>query len=175
MDDEDCKKWEDFYDPWAVWSRNKQTAEEEALDRDGSVTAPVLSTAHPVAALDINENDASSVISESSSLDTVTGLPRGIHFNYPPPTAATIEQRLQEAVDDFQLSWEVSRLDDDDKEVTSDQYLRLLRSRLAVCGNVAVLVLPESWKGVMDEVRRDYFPNLEELIVYRDELVGDDE
>ena len=69
------------------------------------------------------------------------------------------------------FSWKISRVDENDNQVTPDQYLRLLRAMLAVCGNVSVLVLPKSWKGVMDEVRRDYFPNLEELIVYRDEPV----
>lgn len=30
-------------------------------------------------------------------------------------------------------------------------------------------------RGVIEEVRRDYFPNLKELIVYHDELVEEDE
>ncbi|KAF3052967.1 hypothetical protein E8E11_008385 [Didymella keratinophila] len=159
VDDEDCK----------------EDAIDEADDSDSKVTAPVLPTAQPVTALDGNEDDTSSVISESSSLDTVTSLTRKIQFDYRPPTAATVEQRLQEAVDDFQLSWEISRVDENDNQITPDQYLKLLRAMLAICGNVAVLVLPESWQGVIEEVRRDYFPNLEELIVYRDELVEDDE
>ncbi|KAL1654864.1 hypothetical protein SLS61_002613 [Didymella pomorum] len=104
-------------------------------------------------------DDVSSVVSESASIDTIAGLP------------PTVEQRLQEAVDDFQLTWEISRVDENDNEVTPHQNMKLLRAVLAVCGKVAILVHPEAWKGVMDEVPSDYFPNLEELLVYRDEPV----
>jgi hypothetical protein len=45
----------------------------------------------------------------------------------------------------------------------------------AVCGKVAILVLPESWKGVMEDVRGDYFPNLKEPIAVHNELVEDEE
>jgi len=54
MDDEDCKKWEAFNDPWAVWSRDRD-ATDEADDSDSKVTAPVLPTAQPVTTLDGNE------------------------------------------------------------------------------------------------------------------------
>lgn len=57
--------------------------------------------------------------SGKSTIDTVTGL-RGIHFDHPPPAAATVEQRLWEAMGDTRLTYEVSRFDENDSEVKPD-------------------------------------------------------
>lgn len=69
------------------------------------MTASVLSAAEPVTALDGNEDDVSSVFSGLNSIDNVTGRPRGTQSDYLPSTAATVEQRLQEAVDNSQPTW----------------------------------------------------------------------
>ena len=65
MDEEDCKKGEDFNDPWTVWSRNKDS-DEQMLDNDDTITAPVQPTAQPVTALDASEDETSSFVSDSS-------------------------------------------------------------------------------------------------------------
>lgn len=45
---------------------------------------------------------------------------------------------------------------------------------LAVCSNVSVLVLPDSWKDVIEVVDGDCFPTLKGLIVFREKLVQDE-
>lgn len=80
-DDEDCKKREDYNDPWAVWGRNRELADEEMNDSDDTMTASVQHTAEPVTALDDSVDDVNSVVSESASIDTIAGLPRGIEFD----------------------------------------------------------------------------------------------
>lgn len=46
---------------------------------------------------------------------------------------------------------------------------------LAVCSNISVLVLPDSWKDVIEVIGGDCFPTLKELIVFREKLVQDEE
>jgi hypothetical protein len=50
-------------------------------DSDDTMTASVQHTAEPVTALGDSVDDVSSVVSESASIDTIAGLPRGIEFD----------------------------------------------------------------------------------------------
>jgi hypothetical protein len=77
-------------------------------------------------------------------------------------TAATVEKRLQEAVEDFVLTLEMSCIEDGD-EVRSVLYLKLLRSMLAVCGNVTLLGAPKAWFDVIHEMS---FPEMLWVIVH---------
>lgn len=160
----------------ATCGRGEESIDEAAETAISATITPVLSTAQPVSvlesiqqgptsfdtAIDSNGDDLSSVTSKRS-LDAVTGLPSRAQPVVPLPTAATVGHRLQEAVDDFQMAWQVSRLDDGN-EISPAQYLDLLRAMLVVCGNVTQLELPKAWSKV---IHGRHFPELEECIAVR--------
>jgi hypothetical protein len=131
MNDNDCEVWENTHGPWALWGKSGESVNDKGNETPTvtitTAQAPVLSTAYPVAMnqavidrytlsvgadesecfdADVDsDGDASSFctvdcISEPSP-DPVTGLSSGVELYYPHPTVATVEQRLQEAVDEY--------------------------------------------------------------------------
>ena len=109
------------------------------------------------------KGDMGSTSSKSSSEVTVTGPVCTARPTVPPLTVATVEKRLQEAVEDFTLTLEMSFIEDGD-EIPSILYLKLLRSMLTACGNVTLLEAPKAWFDVVHEMS---FPEMW-CVIFRD-------
>ena len=109
----------------------------------------------------IDGGDLDSVFGRTGSEATITGLANTARPLPPQLTAATVEKRLQESVDDFALVLEMSCIEDGG-EIPAALYLRLLRAMLEVCGSHTA----RSPTGLVrchprDELTRDvvcYFP-----------------
>lgn len=101
--------------------------------------------------MSIDSGDLDSVFSRTGSKATITGLANTARPLPPQLTAATVEKRLQESVDDFALVLEMSCIEDGD-EIPAALYLKLLRAMLKVCGNVTLLEVPQVWFDVIHEM-----------------------